>query len=356
LLEQFGWSDALQKQFAPYATQGLAAARVVVQQRSLVTLATGAGERTGRLTGRLVHETAPEGLPVAGDWVAIDGGVGGGPAMIHAVLPRRTAIVRRAADSAHAVQVIAANVDVALVMMGLDGDFNLRRLERYLAAVWRSGARPVVVLTKSDVCTDIDAAVASCLHVGAGAPLLAVSAATGEGLAELSPYLRPATTVALLGSSGVGKSTLANVLAGRQAMQTGAVRLDDSHGRHTTTHRELVLLPGGALILDSPGMREFGLTDAGDAVSATFEDIEALASRCRFRDCSHEREPGCAVRVARETGELGADRWRSFDKLRREAAHFERREDPVAREAERRRWISVNKSQHARRRSDGWDR
>ncbi|HSZ52575.1 MAG TPA: ribosome small subunit-dependent GTPase A, partial [Caulobacteraceae bacterium] len=349
--EEFGWSEQLRRQFAPFAAQGLQPARVTVQQRGLFTLVADDGELLGRVAGRLAHDAAPGALPVAGDWVAIAARPAEGAATIHAVLPRRTAFVRRAADTTQGAQVVAANVDIAFLVAALNGDFNLRRLERYLAAARESGAQPVVLLTKADLVDDVESALAAARSVAGDAPALAVSAQTGEGMEALNAWLAPGLTCALLGSSGTGKSTLVNALAGRELMATGAVREDDARGRHTTTYRELVRLPCGALALDTPGMRELGLLDAGAGVASTFEDIEALATRCRFRDCRHGDEPGCAVRAALETGELDPGRWRGFDKLRRETAHFERREDPLAREAERRRWMAIHKAQRARRRS-----
>lgn len=351
MIEEFGWSEQLRRQFAPFAARGLQPARVTVQQRGLFTLAALDGELHGRIAGRLAHDAAPGELPVAGDWVAIAARPAEGAATIHAVLPRRTAFVRRAADTTQGAQVVAANVDIALLVAALSGDFNLRRLERYLAAARESGAQPVVLLTKADLVDDVESALAAARSVAGDAPALAVSAQTGEGMEALTAWLAPGLTCALLGSSGAGKSTLVNALAGRELMATGAVREDDARGRHTTTYRELVRLPCGALALDTPGMRELGLLDAEGGVASTFEDIEALATRCRFRDCRHGDEPGCAVRAALETGELDPGRWRGFDKLRREIAHFERREDPLAREAERRRWMAIHKAQRARRRS-----
>jgi ribosome biogenesis GTPase len=229
----------------------------------------------------------------------------------------------------------------------MNADFNARRLERYLATAWQSGAEPVVVLTKADLADDPQAAIAEAEAVAFGAPVLAVSAVTGAGMAALAAYLKPAETAVLVGSSGVGKSSLVNALAGETLMATAAIREDDARGRHTTTHRELIRLPSGALVLDTPGMRELGLVDADEGLSTTFEDIEALAEACRFGDCGHTNEPGCAVREALETGALDAGRWKSFQKLQRELAHQQRREDPVAREAHRRHWIGVHKSARA---------
>lgn len=349
MIEEFGWSEQLQRQFAPFAARGLQPARVTVQQRGLFTLAAPDGELHGRIAGKLAHDAAPGALPVAGDWVAIAARPAEGSATIHAVLARRTAFVRRAADTVQSAQVVAANVDVAFLVAALNGDFNPRRLERYLAAARESGAQPVALLSKADLADDVEGALAAARAICGDAPALAVSAQTGEGMEALAAWLAPGLTFALLGSSGAGKSTLVNALAGRELMATGAVREDNSRGRHTTTYRELVRLPGGALVLDTPGMREFGLLDAGAGIASTFEDIEVLAARCRFRDCRHGDEPGCAVRAALEAGELDPGRWRGFDKLRRETAHFDRRDDPVAREAERRRWIAINKAQRARR-------
>lgn len=215
------------------------------------------------------------------------------------------------------------------------------------ATAWQSGARPVVVLTKADLCDEPDGVVAAAEAVAFGTPVLAVSAVTGDGMAELAAHLMPGETCVLVGSSGAGKSTLVNAFAGSERMVTAGIREDDARGRHTTTHRELVRLPGGALILDTPGMRELGLIDAEEGLGAAFDDIEALAQDCRFSDCGHGNEPGCAMRAALETGQLDPDRWRSFQKLQRELAHLDRKEDRVARDAEKRRWIARNKAYRA---------
>ncbi|MDR3511401.1 MAG: ribosome small subunit-dependent GTPase A [Caulobacteraceae bacterium] len=349
MIKDHGWSDALQQAFAPYAARGLIPGRVIVQQRGLFHLATERGELAAEPTGRLLH--AGGDYPVAGDWVAAAEHPGG--ASIHAVLPRRTAFVRRAANTSHEAQVVAANVDVALLTASLNADFNPRRLERYLAAAWQSGARPVVVLTKADLSPDLDAARAAAEAVAFGEPVVCVSALTGEGLAALLAHLAAGETAVLLGSSGVGKSTLVNALMGEGRMDTGAIRQDDARGRHTTTHRELVRLPGGALLLDTPGMRELGLWDAEEAVGALFEDVEAIAGSCRYSDCGHRSEPGCAVRAALETGALDPGRWAGWRKLQKELAFQARQSDPLAREAHRRRWIQVSKANRAARRWRG---
>jgi ribosome biogenesis GTPase / thiamine phosphate phosphatase len=353
MLKSYGWSDALQHDFQPFAAQGLVPARVVVQQRNLYRLVAEAGEIEGRISGRFAHEAADGGYPVTGDWVAAE--LKGGAAVIAQVLPRRTAFTRMAAGTAKDRQVVAANVDVALLAASLNADLNLRRLERYLATAYESGAGPIILLTKADACAEPDELIAGVEAIAFGVPVLAVSVRTGQGLAALSAQLEPGKTAVLLGSSGVGKSTLVNALAGAERMATREIREDDAHGRHTTTHRELILLPSGALILDTPGMRELALWDAEAGVAAAFAEttaqVEALAQGCRFRDCAHDREPGCAVRAALADGSLDAERWASFQKLRRELAFAVRKEDPLAAAAERKRWIAIHKSGRARTKS-----
>ncbi|HVN00333.1 MAG TPA: ribosome small subunit-dependent GTPase A [Caulobacteraceae bacterium] len=355
MIRSYGWSDALQNEFTAFAARGLVPGRIIVQQRGLYGLVTDAGELSAQISGRLAHEALSGGYPAVGDWVAAAARPAERAATIHAVLPRRTSFVRKAADTVATEQVVAANVDVALLVASMNADLNQRRLERYLATAWQSGARPVVVLTKADLADDPEAEIADAESVAFGAPVLAVSAVTGEGLDGLAALLQPAETAVLVGSSGVGKSSLVNALAGEALMDTGGIRERDDRGQHTTTHRELIRLPSGALILDTPGMRELGLMDAGDGLSATFEDIEALAGGCRFTDCGHGNEPGCAVREALESGALDPGRWKSFSKLQRELAHQERKEDRVAREAHRRQWIAVAKGARARMRAKGRD-
>jgi len=356
VLKRYGWSDSLQQQFASHAAAGLVPARVIVQQRGLFEVMTDRGELSATLAGKFAH-TAQEGeYPVAGDWVAIGVRPGESSATIRHVLPRTSAFVRRAAGpGAPRAQIIAANVDVALLVASLNAEFNVRRIERYLAAAWESGADPVIVLTKADMCDDIEALKAEVEAIAFGVPVHCVSAVSGQGLEALAAGLLPQKTAVLLGSSGVGKYTLVNMLSGQALMATKAIREDDARGRHTTTHRELILLPNGTLILDTPGMRELGLWDAGAGVSSAFADVDGLAALCRFHDCSHRTEPGCAVRAALANGTLDPGRWQAYGKLQRELAFQVRKEDPVARAEARNVWIRRHKNYRAQKKFEQRD-
>jgi ribosome biogenesis GTPase len=347
LLTTYGWSPALQDHFAPFAAQGLVAGRIIVQQRGGYRLATEAGEIDARASGTLLKAASDTERPAAGDWVAVEPRPGETTALVRAVLPRRSAFIRKASGPRGGAQVVAANVDVALLVASMNADLNLRRLERYLATAYESGADPVVVLTKADLSDDPAAMVAEVEAIAFGVPVLAVSAKSGAGLEALRAQVARGRTAVLLGSSGAGKSTLVNALLGEARMATADIREDDARGRHTTTRRELVLLPGGGLILDTPGMRELGLWDAEAGVSATFEDVEALAGRCRFSDCSHGGEPGCAVQAAIAAGDLPQARLAAYAKLQAELAYERRREDPRAAQENRKLWISRHKAARA---------
>lgn len=336
-LQRLGWSTELEETFLPYGERGLTPGRVAVQHRGAFGVYIEHGEVTAEVTGRLRHEAASaEELPAAGDWVALDlGGHPGDTAIIQAVLPRRTKLSRKVAWLETGEQVIAANVDVVLVLTSLNGDLNLRRLERYLTTVWESGAQPGIVLTKADLADDLEGAVLAAETIGIGVPVHVVSSVTGLGVEEVHAYAAGNRTIALLGSSGVGKSTLLNRLVGEELLAVQEVRAD-GRGRHTTTRRELVLLPGGGLVLDTPGMRELQLWDAASGIDAAFEDVEELARACRFADCAHEREPGCAVLAAVDDGRLELDRLRNWRKLQRELRSLALKQDQRARSEERR--------------------
>jgi ribosome biogenesis GTPase len=349
--KSYGWSGTLQQQFTTYAALGFAPARVIVQQRGLYVLATPTGEATAQLAGRFAHDAEAGGYPVAGDWVAAAVRPEEGSATIHHLVPRRSAFVRKAVGGGGAAQVLAANVDIALLVASLNADLSSRRIERYLATAWESGATPVVVLTKADLCDECDAHKAQIEAIALNVPVHVVSAITGEGLEALKQSFAQGQTAALLGSSGVGKSSLVNALAGTALMAIQAIREDDARGRHTTTHRQLVLLPDGRLVLDTPGMRELGLWDANAGVAQTFADVEALAAQCRFGDCAHDTEPGCVVRAALADGTLDRDRWRSYAKLQRELARLARRDDPRKRAELRKVWIQRTRAHRARKRS-----
>ena len=346
-LNAYGWSERLQADFEPHAAAGLIPGRIVVQQRGGYRIVTPDGEVEARASGALMRETTETERPAAGDWVAVEPRPGETTALVRAVLPRRTAFIRKASGPRGGAQVVAANADVAFLVASLNADLNLRRLERYLATTYESGAEPVIVLTKADIAEDVDASVAEVEAIAFGAPVLAISSKTGQGLDAVAAHLPPGRTAVLLGSSGAGKSTLVNALAGEERMATREIREDDARGRHTTTHRELVLLPSGGLILDTPGMRELGLWNADEGVSATFEDVEALAAACRFSDCRHRSEPGCAVRAAIEAGELPPERLAAYEKLQAELAYEHRREDPRAAQENRKLWASRHKAARA---------
>lgn len=330
-LVELGWTEAFAAHFAKHAKPRLVPARVAVEHRSSYQLATEQGEVAASLAGRLRHEAKGKlDLPAVGDWVvyAADGNSGKGT--IEVVLPRASVFTRKAAGREREEQIVAANVDVVFLVTSLNAELNLRRIERYLTLGWESGAQPVIVLSKADRCENTEPLVREVHAVAGGVPVHLTSATTGRGIEELREHLQPHRTGALLGSSGVGKSTLINALLGWERQGTGAIREGDDKGRHTTTRRELVLLPGGGILIDTPGMRELQIADAGHGLLSAFDDIEALAAECAFGNCTHRSEPDCAVKAAIVHGALGADRLASYHKLRRELGHRAQWEDKRA--------------------------
>jgi ribosome biogenesis GTPase / thiamine phosphate phosphatase len=343
-LEELGWDVDWASSFEQLEDDNLVPARIAAQHRGAYLVWSADGELRARAAGRLFYAHAVGApIPAVGDWVGVQ--QSGDAATITSILPRRSAFVRKRAGLGSDEQVLAANVDAAFLLAGLDDDFSLRRLERYITTAWDSGAEPVIVLTKSDLCPDVGDALLQVESVAIGLPVYPLSNVTGVGVDELAPQLRPGRTVVLLGSSGVGKSTLLNRLADSELMRTAAIAADGT-GRHTTTHRELVQLPGGALVIDTPGLRELQFWE-GD-VNAAFEDIDALAAECRFRDCAHAREPGCAVLAAVDQGRLELDRLRSWRKFQRELEAVAARTDHRLRVARKKRWKEI--AAHARQR------
>ena len=334
-LEALGWGEPFASALAPYTERGFSPARVGVEHRSQYVVLTGEQELEAKLSGKLrLHMEQTGDRPVVGDWVVIKPTASGG-AIIHARLPRRSQFSRKTAGRTAEEQVMAANIDTVFLATAVTGDLNPRRLERYLLLAWESGATPVIVLTKADQVEDAPEVAASLGSIAIDVPVLVISSRTGYGIEELQPFLQPGRTVAVLGSSGVGKSTLINRLLGSERLRTADVR-DDGRGRHTTTYRELIRLPGGAIIIDTPGLRELQLWEADTGLQEAFADIDELATTCRFTDCRHESEPGCAVRAAVQNGTLSAERLDSFLRLRQELAFIEERHDARAR-AERNR-------------------
>jgi len=319
-LAALGWTDELEAAFTPYVERGFIPARVVAEHRGGYYVRSELGDRLAQARGRLRDDELWGGMPAVGDWVVVCDAPGDSFA-IEALLPRRTKVSRKTPWLKAEEHILVANVDTVVLVTGLDQDFNPRRLERYLTAAWDSGADPVIVLTKLDVCDD-PGKVAEAESVAVGVPVHPVSNVTGEGIDAVRQLLEPAKTFVLLGSSGTGKSTLANRLAGRTVMETGDLR-NDGRGRHTTRHRQLLVMPGGAILIDTPGLRELQIWE-GDIDSA-FADIAELASQCRFNDCAHSTEPDCAVREALETGELDEGRWANYVKLQRELRSIEAR-------------------------------
>ena len=355
MLAALGWDERFATLLASEAP-GLVPGRILTEERGQYLVASAAGEGPASASGRLRHDAeldAGSTWPAVGDWVALEplaeSGAAGDHRLIQRVLPRKTAVVRRSpGDRKMPSQVLAANVDTVFVVTSMNADFNVRRLERYMTVAWESGAWPVVLLSKADLATDREAFLAEAAAAAPGVEIIPVSAVSGEGLDDVRAHLGDGRTVVFTGSSGVGKSSIVNALAGAPLLATAAIREDDARGRHTTTRRQLVRL-AGALLIDTPGLRELGVTD-GDGVAAAFDDIERLAAACRFSDCEHRSEPGCAVRDAIAGGTLDRARFEAWGKLEREAARAAMATDALARRAERKKWGAIQKSAELRMR------
>jgi ribosome biogenesis GTPase / thiamine phosphate phosphatase len=338
LIQDLGWDAYFEAAWNERNDDGCVPARVVSQQRGLWRVIGDFAECWAEPSGSFRKEADAGGdWPAVGDWIRVELHAEHTMALIQGVLPRRSKFVRKVAGKQIAEQVMAANVDLAFIVAALDGDFNIRRIERYIAQCWESGARPVVVLNKADACPEPQELIAGIEGIAMGVPALLVSAKTGEGFDELVATFRKGQTIVLLGSSGVGKSTLVNRLLEEERQATHAVRESDSRGRHTTTSRQLFVLPSGAMIIDTPGLRELQLWNASEGVSQTFADVDELAAQCKFRDCLHKDEPGCAVRASIEAGELDAGRLENKRKLQREQEFLLRKMDPEIRSEQKKR-------------------
>jgi ribosome biogenesis GTPase / thiamine phosphate phosphatase len=343
-LTTLGWNPYFSQYFGPLKAQGYSPARVAREDRSIYQLFSTYGDLSAQVSGKFRNTALSSGdYPAVGDWVAIQPILGESKAVIHAVLPRKSRLARKVTGAKTEEQAVAANLDTVFLVSALDQEFNVRRIERYLTVAWDSGTNPVIVLNKADKSNALDEQVAAVEAVAFGVPIHVISAQEGQGLAALSPYLGCGQTVAVIGSSGVGKSTLINALLGVARQQVSAVRADDDEGRHTTVRSELLFLPTGAMVIDNPGMRSLEIWGDEEDLGATFADVETLAERCRFRDCRHDGEPGCAVQQAIDDGLLDPARLRSYRKLQKELAFLAARQSQRARLDEKTRNRALSK-------------
>jgi ribosome biogenesis GTPase / thiamine phosphate phosphatase len=343
-LNELGWDDWFVQQRDRLPSDH-AIARVALQHKDAYVLYSEIGELTAEVSGKFRHQaTQAQDFPAVGDWVSVQIRPSEQSATIQQVLPRRSKFSRKVAGAKTEEQIVATNIDTVFLVSGLDHNFNPQRIERYLVLAWDSGANPVIILNKADLCADLKDKLAAVEAIAPLIPILPLSATQQQGLEDLYPYLQPGKTIALLGSSGVGKSTLTNQLLGQDIQAVQTVRSGDQQGRHTTTHRELLRLPTGALIIDTPGMREIQIWAGESSLTETFADVEAWATQCRFRDCQHQQEPGCAVQAAIAQGMLARSRWLSYQKLQDELHYLTRKQDQRAQLEEKARWKKIHKT------------
>ncbi len=337
-IKKYGFSEVFSSEIPE--DDPLEPARVLSQEKGFYRVVTDNGEKLAEVSGKFRFQTTvPSEYPVVGDFVLVNWNESGNSAIIESLLPRKSAFIRKAAGESQQEQVVAANIDTVFLCMALNNDFNLRRLERYISIAWNSGAMPVVVLTKSDLCDDLENKLSEVSSIAFGIDILVTTSMEEDGYKELLPFISEGKTIAIIGSSGVGKSTMINRLLGKEYLKTNGLRNDDK-GRHTTTRRELFLLPSGGMVIDTPGMREFGMWDNDTGIERTFTDIEELASQCKFRNCTHTNEPGCAIRSALTMGELQIDRWQSYQKLKAENDYIEDKESYMIAKGKREKEIS----------------
>jgi ribosome biogenesis GTPase / thiamine phosphate phosphatase len=343
-LNLIGMTEQIKEQFATYEGQGYTVGRIALEHKRMYRVWTENGEPLCEVSGKFLFiASGREDYPAVGDWVVLQERTNENKGTIHAVLPRKSKFSRKAAGNTTEEQIVAANVDTIFLVNSLNDDLNLRRIERYLLLTWESGANPVIILSKADLCENIEEKITEVESVALGVPIIVISAIENNGIDKLQEYLQPGKTVALLGSSGVGKSTITNILLGVEKQLVKEIRSGDDKGKHTTTHREMILLPNGAVLIDTPGMRELQLWESSDGVSESFSDIESLTKICRFRDCKHEKEPGCAVHIAIENGELPEERLYSYKKLLKELAYLDRKVDKKAQSDEKKHWKNITK-------------
>ncbi|WP_373291136.1 ribosome small subunit-dependent GTPase A [Paenibacillus marchantiophytorum] len=316
-----------------------------MEHKHMYRVLTESGEVLAEVSGKMRHLAIHrEDYPAVGDWVVVSIRAEEQRATVHAVLPRQSKFSRKVAGQVNEEQIVATNVNTVFLVTALNQDFNVRRIERYLVLAWESGANPVIVLSKADLCEDPEALAAEVAAIAVGVPIHVISSAANRGLDQLAPYISRGQTVALLGSSGVGKSTLVNHIYGEDILETGDIRFGDDKGKHTTTHRELITLPGGGILIDTPGMRELQLWDASEGLSTSFQDVEDIAEKCFFQDCKHANEPKCAVRNALDEGTLGHERFQSYLKLQKELAYLARKEDKGLQAAEKAKWKKLHQA------------